>query len=411
MTVTIHEGDCLGVLEQMEDESVECVITSPPYWGLRDYGVAGQIGLEHSIHEHLETLIAIFEQVKRVLKPDGILWVNYGDCYATTPSGRKAADIKNDDRGFVDKPFSTIGPVLAEAQPSTATRSNGGKNENYSSGLTKSVMAGGYVKPKDMCLLPERFVIAMQDAGWWVRAKPIWAKNNPMPESAKDRPTTSYEQIYMFTKSQRYRYDHEAVRLGLAKSSISRLEQDIENQKGSDRAHAGGKTNGRMKAVGGWASGPGSHSVTEHNKGIKKSASFKRENSKRGKAQHGQNNGTHRPDRPEKSYQNGTRSLRQWEAIPPIVPPDIWEIPTKPFKEAHFATFPPELVYRCLMASGCKAGDTILDPFGGAGTTGLVADRLQMNAVMIELNPEYIDIARRRIEAEQGLFPAVEVVA
>ncbi|WP_339862325.1 site-specific DNA-methyltransferase [Paremcibacter congregatus] len=367
MTVKIYQGQCLASLKTLPDNSVDIVITSPPYWGLRDYGKDGQIGLEKSLQEHLDVLIEIFAEVRRVLKPEGICWVNYGDCYATTPNGRKAVDIVGDDRGFVDKPFSTI---------------------------------QGNCKPKDLCLLPERFVIAMQDSGWWVRAKPIWAKRNPMPESAKDRPTTAYEQLYMFTKSERYLYDHKAVRIGLAESSISRYEQDIDSQEGSHRANGGRKTNGTMKAVGGPRS---------------KSSSFKRENSKRAVAHPGQSMGTHRPDREDKNYQDGTRSLRQWEFDPPVVPDDImeldiWDIPTKSYRGAHFATFPPDLVYRCLAASAMEKGCVVLDPFGGAGTTGLVADRLQMDSILCELNEEYIDIASDRIEGEQGMFPSVEII-
>ena len=366
MSVKIYEGQCLEVLKSFPDESIDCVVTSPPYWGLRDYGMDGQIGLEKSIQEHLAVLIELFDEIRRVLKSDGICWVNYGDCYATTPNGRKAIDIVDDDRGFVDKPFSTI---------------------------------QGSMKPKDMCLLPERFVIAMQDAGWWVRAKPIWAKRNPMPESAKDRPTTAYEQLYMFTKSQKYKYDHETVRVGLADSSIQRLSQDVQNQIGSKRANGGRKTNGNMKAVGG---------------SNRKSATFKRENSKRVVAHPGQTMGTHRPDREDKNYQDGTRSLRQWEFNPPIIPQDIadldiWDIPTRSFREAHFATFPPDLVYRCLAASGMKKDCLVLDPFGGAGTTALVADRLQMDAILIELNPEYIEIAHNRILGEQGMFSTIKI--
>jgi len=378
MAIKIYHGQCLDILKTLPDNSVDVVITSPPYWGLRDYGVDGQIGLEKSIHEHLSVLIAVFDEIRRVLKPDGICWVNYGDCYATTPNGRKAVDIVNDDRGFVDKPFSTI---------------------------------QGNCKPKDLCLLPERFVIAMQDAGWWVRAKPIWAKRNPMPESAKDRPTTAYEQIYMFTKAERYLYDHEAVRVTSSPNT----------KPGGDKFRNGQYTNGQQfndstTRVSGWQSGEGSHNILKHNSGNRKSASFKRENSKRAVVHPGQTMGTHRPDREDNNYQDGARSLRQWEFNPPILPDDIasldiWDIPTKSFNAAHFATFPPDLVYRCLSASGMKAGAVVLDPFGGAGTTALVADRLQMDSILIELNPEYIKISENRIGNEQGMFATVEVIA
>lgn len=393
MSIVIYEGQCLEVLKSLPSDSVDCVITSPPYWGLRDYGVDGQIGMEKSIHEHLAVLIEIFDEIRRVLKTEGICWVNYGDCYATTPNGRKAVDIVNDDRGFVDKPFSTIGPI--DRSKRNAKRWGGGNNP-----------AQGMVKPKDMCLLPERFIIAMQDAGWWVRAKPIWAKRNPMPESAKDRPTTAYEQLYMFTKSQKYKYDHKAVRI---KSSPN-------TNPGNEKFRNGQYVNNeyQSRAVSGWQSGEGSHDTLKHNKGNRKSATFKRENSKRAVAHPGQTMGTHRPDREDKNYQDGTRSLRQWEFEPPVIPHDIakldiWDIPTRSFKEAHFATFPPDLVYRCLQASGMGKGSLVLDPFGGAGTTALVADRLQMDAILIELNPKYVELAQNRILDEQGMFSTIEI--
>jgi len=364
--ITIYHGDALEVLKELADESVDEVITSPPYWGLRDYGVEGQIGLELTVQEHIDILIAIFNEIKRVLKPDGICWVNYGDCYASTPNGTKAIDIQNDDRGFVDKPFSTI---------------------------------QGSMKPKDMCLLPERFVIAMQDAGWWVRAKPIWAKSNPMPESAKDRPTTSYEQIYMFTKSEKYKYDHKAVRIK-ASENTNPGNNSFRNDQYINNEHN----------VGGWASGKGDHSTLKHNKGVRKSATFKRTNSKRAIPQIGHQQGTHRPDREDKDYQTGTRSLRQWEKLPPVVPPEIWEIPTKPCREAHFATFPPDLVYRCLQAGDISKNGVILDPFGGAGTTALVADRLGFDCILIELNKKYIEIATDRLTKDHGMFGEIKQI-
>lgn len=398
MTIDIYLGDSLKVLQTLPPKSVNCCITSPPYWGLRDYGVEGQIGLEMDIKAHMDILLKVFDEIKRVLKDDGICWVNYGDCYATTPNGRKAVDIVNDDRAFVDKPVSTIGPVFnKEARNRPPAGIHGDRGANHAKGRIES---GGYVKPKDMCLLPERFVIAMQDAGWWVRAKPIWAKSNPMPESAKDRPTTSYEQIYMFTKSQKYRYDHQAVRITASEKT----------NPGNETFRNGQYINNEHNAVSGWDTGKGSHSTLKHNTGVKKSASFKRENNKRAVAHPGQTSGTHRPDREDKSYSDGTRSLRQWEKQPPVVPPEIWEIPTRPFKEAHFATFPPDLVYKCILASGCEKGDVIIDPFGGAGTTGLIADRMQMEAILIELNPEYIEIAEKRIKNEQGMFANVNII-
>lgn len=227
MKTTVFNGDVLDGLRAMPSESVDVVVTSPPYWGLRDYGVEGQIGLEPTLDGHMRIMLDIFAEVHRVLKPDGTCWVNYGDCYASAPNGRSAEDTKaagNDDRTFRNKPFSTI---------------------------------QGALKPKDLCMLPNRFAIAMQEwegpdgARWWVRSEIIWAKPNPMPESVRDRPATAHEKIFLFTKSPRYRWNLQDCRQNAAASSEARWAQNIEAQAGSERANGGAKTNGPMKAVGG----------------------------------------------------------------------------------------------------------------------------------------------------------------
>lgn len=337
MTATIINADVLDALRSLPDASFGVVVTSPPYWGLRDYGVPGQMGLEPTLGEHLDRMIEVFAEVHRVLKPDGVCWVNYGDCYATSPNGRSAADTKatgSDDRTFRDKPFSTIQGIL---------------------------------KPKDLCMVPNRFAIAMQEWGWWVRSEIIWAKPNSMPESVTDRPATAHEKIFMFTKAGRYFYDAEAVRLGLAEASVVRLAQDIEGQAGSARANGGRKTNGTMKAVVGKQRG---HS--------RRHAGFNDRWDAMGKAE----------------QQAHGRNLRNYEPAPV----QAWEIATRPFKHAHFATFPPELVARCLRAS-LRPGDHVLDPFGGAGTTALVADKFAADCTLIELNSEYCDLIRARLAA------------
>lgn len=346
MTIKILIGDVFEQLALLPDESVHCVVTSPPYWGLRDYGVDGQIGMEPTLAEHLDVMVRVFREVRRVLRKDGTCWINYGDCYATSPNGRSAADTKaagNDDRTFRDKPFSTI---------------------------------QGNMKPKDLCMAPNRLAIALQDDGWYVRSEIIWHKSNPMPESIKDRPATSHEKVWLLSRSPKYFYDADAVRVQSTESTQQRLSQDIDNQVGSTRAHAGGKTNGNMKAV-------------------CKSASFKRPDSKRSVAHVGQANGTHRPDREDVDY-SGSRNLR-----------NVWTVATKPFPEAHFATFPPDLIVPCIKA-GCPQDGVVLDPFGGAGTTALVADRLQRDCILIELNAEYAELARRRISDDGGMFTAME---
>lgn len=342
MTVRIITADVFEGLTQIPDGSVQCVVTSPPYWGLRDYGIEGQLGLEPTLGEHLDVMIRVMEEVRRVLRPDGTLWLNYGDCYATSPNGRSAAQYKadgSDDRTFRDKPFSTI---------------------------------QGALKPKDLCMVPNRLAIALQEAGWWVRSEIIWAKPNPMPESIKDRPATSHEKVFLLTKSAGYAYYGDAVRQNPAESSVARWAQDIDGQEGSYRANGGRKTNGTMKAVGGIR--------TDKQRG-------------HGRRHDGFN------DRwdlmTKKEQQCNGRNLRNYEPEPM----QVWKIATRPFKEAHFATFPPELVQRCLLA-GTKPGDIVLDPFGGAGTTGLVAAQMGREAILIEKNPAYVDIATKRLRIE-----------
>lgn len=434
MTVRFLVGDVRDVLRTLDDESIDCCVTSPPYWGLRDYGTASweggdtacdhvvgeirkgvnlaksvvstrgggkkvaeipqllakgtcpkcgaqrldrQIGLEPTLGEHIDVMVDVMREIRRVLKPAGTLWLNYGDCYATTPNGRSAADTKaagSDDRTFRDKPFSTVGPIYRHKRLGRGAGRWGGGN-NFDPSL----------KPKDLCMVPNRLAIALQEDGWWVRSEIIWAKPNPMPESIKDRPATAHEKIFMLSKAPRYFYDALAVRRPAAEATEARLAQDIDAQAGSTRAHAGAKPNGVMKAVG----------------GRRRADSFAREHKASG-GEHGQKP-QHRPDRDDTAYLRGEgRSLRNYEPAPV----EVWNVATQPFTEAHFATFPPELAERCILA-GCPVGGVVLDPFGGAGTTGLVADRLQRNAILVELNPEYVDIARRRISRDAPLLTEV----
>ena len=343
MSVRIICGDVFDALAGLPDDSVDCCVTSPPYWGLRDYGVPGQIGLEPTLAEHIETIVCVFEEVRRVIKPTGVCWLNYGDCYATKPNGRSAAATKaagGDDRTFRDKPFSTIG-------------------------------AG--IKAKDLCLIPARLSIALCDAGWYVRAKVIWHKPNPMPESVRDRPATCYEEIFQLTKQPRYFWNKEAVKEPITASSAKRLAQDVDAQDGSTRANGGSRTGRPMKAVG----GPRSRGVPPRHASASNSDRAGLDDVGRG----------------------GLRNLR-----------NVWTVAPKPFKEAHFATFPPKIVETCLKG-GCPKGGLVLDPFGGAGTTALVAEQLGHSAILIELNPEYIDIAQQRIRRETGTEARVQYAA
>jgi len=335
MTVTIRVGDCREVLRTLPDESVHCVVTSPPYFGLRDYGVAGQIGLEPTPDEFVAEMVAVFREVWRVLRDDGTLWLNLGDSYNGYMANQRGTGLES-------------------------KRQQSRKYIEPGAGLR---FAG--LKQKDLIGIPWRVAFALQADGWFLRQDIIWSKPNPMPESVTDRCTKAHEYLFLLTKSERYYFDQDAIAEPVAASSIARFAQDIESQHGSDRVP--GKTNGPMKAVARKNVKPGVMMAAE-------------------------------PVTGECTFGfDKTRNKRS-----------VWEVTTQGFKEAHFATFPPALIEPCIKA-GCPIGGTVLDPFGGAGTTGLVADRLKRDALLIELNPEYAAMAERRIRNEAGMFADVRV--
>jgi DNA modification methylase len=375
MSATILIGDVREQLATLADNSVDLALTSPPYWMLRNYDVAGQIGMEPTLAEHLEVLVAVFEGVRRVLKPHGSLFLNYGDCYATTPNGRSAADSKalsSDDRTFRDKPGSTI---------------------------------GGGIKPKDLLMIPNRLAIALQEAGWWVRAEIIWGKTNPMPDSSgSQRPATAHEKIFWLAKSDdapiwRARDTGE---LSFAPDLTERCPLITDPDRTGARwlnigtfYDANAVLQGRSgdEDADGYRGGSYIHDepgprTTKGNKKV------------RGRSHEGHINHTGIANTPR----GEGRYLRNYE--PAAL--DVWEMAIEPFRDAHFATFPTELARRAILA-GCPVGGTVLDPFLGAGTTAMVADRLQRDCIGIELNPGYAEIARRRIDADRGgLLDAME---
>lgn len=384
----LHVGDCLDVLGAMAPDSVDCVVTSPPYWGLRDYDVAGQIGLEPTLGEHLDVMVRVFEAVKRVLKPTGTLWVNYGDCYATNPNGRTAADTK------------AAGRVGRTGAPLRAGRTQN-KGNTASDGVRRNFAGDGSLKPKDLCMIPNRLAIALQDAGWWVRSEIVWGKTNPMPDSVKDRPGTAHEKIFLLSKSARYWNDAEAVRFGLRPKTLTTygtIRNDVEDdgagkvKKANMAASMPVRQPRKIKVPGGWDTGPGGHgSFHREGRGRPEYREKPRAADVAAPRHAGHINHTGIDETPR----GDGRNLRNYEPAPL----SVWPMATRPFSDAHFATFPPELAERCILA-GCPKGGLVLDPFGGAGTTALVALRHGRRAALIELNPDYAEMARRRIEKE-----------
>ena len=408
------EGNCIDKMKELEDNSIDCVVSSPPYFGLRDYGTAQwqggdpncdhetkrsrgddikegdkqgtnkgsrpnsqrvcycgakrideQFGLEKSYQDYIANTVKVFETFKPKLKDTATIWWNVGDSYN-----------QNQSAGDRVSKYSK-------------------KQKTNQGNLGFKIESQKNLKVKDLLMIPNRVAIALQEAGWYIRSEIIWHKPNPMPESVRDRPTSSHEKIWLITKNKKYYYDAASIKEPLAASSIPRLNQNIKNQRGSARAHAGGKTNGPMKAV---------------------------------------NLGSKRNKR------------------------NVWTVTTKPFRGAHFATFPKDLIEPCIKAGcpekvcskcktpyikikekigefqrrwsknnqenspyekqgsmqnlykdkGCKKdckcetdkfeSGIVLDPFAGAGTTGLVAKENNRAAILIELNGEYLAMAKKRIE-------------
>lgn len=313
----IHFGDCREIIRRWKNEGVkvQMCVTSPPYFGLRDYGVDGQIGLEQTPDEYVQNMVEVFRCVRDVMADDGVLWLNIGDSYASYRDGKATPDTT---RGG-----------------STGTLVPKGSATNRMA----STFAGTGIKTKDLIGIPWMLAFALRADGWYLRQDIIWHKPNPMPESVRDRCTKAHEYIFLLSKSERYFYDHEAI---------------------------------KEPAVGGH---------------IGNAATFKRDGSKREKAIPNQAYGTHRPDRKDVSYNVEKRNRRS-----------VWTVSTKPYKGAHFAVFPTELIEPCILA-GSKPGDVVLDPFMGSGTTAEVAILNGRQYLGCELNPEYKTLQEERINA------------
>lgn len=359
MTVRIINADVMDGLRQLADESVHCVVTSPPYWGLRDYGVEGQIGLEATPEAFVARMVEVFGEVRRVLRKDGTLWLNMGDSYCSTDKWGGGVGGNTGKQTIADD-----GSV-----PSWAVRTR------------KASIEG--IKPKDLIGMPWALAFALRADGWYLRSDVIWSKPNPMPESVTDRPTKAHEYVFLLTKSERYFYDAEAIAEG-ASGTDARPQQ----RRAKELAALHGLTEAHRDAIRACGvTDVGKAKVTQSGAG-KNTEEMQRLAAEAKVALGGYT---------REFLMNDTKNKRS-----------VWSIATAPYSEAHFATFPPELPETCIKA-GCPKGGTVLDPFGGAGTTGLVADRLQRNAILIELNPAYAAMAERRISADRGaLLDAME---
>ena len=319
--------DVIDGLKTLQTESVHCVVTSPPYWGLRDYGTDGQIGLEKTPEEFVQKMVEVFREVRRVMTKDGTLWLNLGDSYYNyRGKNNRRSDKDLTKRNTLTKPHHNI-----DARP----------NEMKISGF----------KNKDLMGIPWKVAFALRDSGWYLRQDIIWHKPNPMPESVKDRCTKAHEYVFLFSKSERYFFDNEAIK----EVSIYK----------------------RPPAVPvGWDTGTGSHRSLK---------------------------GRYRNSAPKGSFNGKTEAMAGTgqNAFRAIVETknkrSVWTVATKPYAGAHFATFPPQLIMPMIQA-GCPQGGVVLDPFGGSGTTAQVALSLGRKAILIDINKKYEPLAMERIK-------------
>ena len=307
----IYLGDAKTALRELPDQCVQTCVTSPPYFGLRDYGIDGQIGAENTPAEFVAALVNVFREVRRVLRDDGTVWLNIGDSYA------------NDDKWG----GSTGGKHAAGLHGET--------------GIGRDKTETG-LPPKNLIGIPWRVAFGLQDDGWILRRDIIWAKPNPMPGSVTDRPTTAHEYIFLMAKNPHYYYDAEAIK-------------EPSTYPGDNRA----ARSDTRKLIDPKCMDNGSRARTGSPTGI-------------------------------------TRNKRS-----------VWEVATSPFKGAHFATFPPDLIQPCILA-GAPVGGVVLDPFMGSGTTALVARYHGRQYVGCELNPKYIAMAKRRLRMPFEHQPAIE---
>lgn len=378
----IHQGKALTTLPKLADGSARCVVTSPPYWGLRDYGVDGQMGLEPSPdclgwasgdkcgECYVCKMVEVFAEVRRVLADDGTLWLNMGDCYAGS-WGAQSRGTGSDPKNA----HSLKGSGLSKGQILSAPAKNPGRNpqsfrrDRADAGGLRHKDGGGGLKPKDLIGVPWRLALALQAAGWWLRSDIIWHKPNPMPESITDRPTKAHEYVFLLTKRRKYFYDADAIRERQAEDTSARY----------DRAHAEYQAPGQAAHSGIVGFRP---NVRKDSRNGRSSADFRGHDMRNKDLER---YGTTRGIVNESCTHPQGRNKRT-----------VWTLATMATPEAHFATFPIELAETCILA-GSAPGDTILDPFAGIGTTGLAALKHGRAFVGIEIKPEYIAMAEERL--------------
>ena len=394
MTVRIIHADVMEGLAQLDSDSVHCCVTSPPYWGLRCYGTDGQLGLEPTLAEHIDKLVEVFEEVRRVLRPDGVCFLNYGDAYATRHFTRQG-----NPRNVTQAPNDW---------KETNLRRRRGDHVRVVQQMPEPAL-----KPKDNCLIPERLAIALQEAGWWVRDRIVWHKPNPMPSSVTDRCTPSYELVYMLTKRGRYWWDAEAIKEPVTGNAHAR-------RKDGERVPAKG-TEQNDKRTGTWKE---TYVPTSRNcRNVWEIGTFPMPEA---------HFATFPPELvrrcllaacPEKVCAScGAGWVREVEretvncsnAAKAGTQIHGKGHPTPQVREDHDIRNGPTSITRTLGWSPsctCQAETrpgTCLDPFGGSGTVGLVADRMKRNAILIELSKEYCDMAEKRIQGDAPLFVEIE---
>lgn len=399
--INFIQGNCLDKIKELPDDFIDCVISSPPYFGLRDYGMKEQFGLESHYKDYINNTIKVFETFKSKLKDHATIWWNVGDSYHNfRPTNNKEKLYKH---------------------PAYPKQSISGTRQDLPTESLKRNQRYNEIKEKDLMMIPNRVAIALQENGWYIRSEIIWHKPNPMPESIKDRPTSCHEKIWLITKNKKYYYDSDAIREPLASSTIKNSNKKIKLKLNKEKKpYKIIDPEFRKEII-------ETRNLPDHNL-IKEYLSKWKNKSKLTIEQienHFGNQAGHHWFEKNGSYP----SKEDWIELKKLLNFDdkfdkemttinfksglkqnnplgrnkrnVWTITTKPCREAHFATFPIDLIEPCVLA-GCKEGGTILDPFSGAGTTGIAAKKHNRNAILIELNPKYIEIAKKRLQKTFG---------